>query len=275
MATLAYPPELVIAFGDSLPSDLSEDVRDKRKRIVEQIEMVLRPLTQVRSLAAAERLILNAGPDYRALATQCADLQSNIDAPGPAARFVDPFANIIRESTLISEDAKEQLYGALESSAAYIDWFHRSVANAIGEDEQRAFAAIIQQVVDHLERAGMALTAIGLILKEPPDSTPKAIPILAELADRCWTEVEEVFLGLAAYDDDGETVPLAEVKAELGLSRLVLQEGGGRVPRHPPVHQPLHTPAFERRADAVGAKPLPATQSGRVAGRRWEVTQRA
>ncbi len=35
MTTLAYPPELVIAFGDSLPSDLSEDVRDKHKRIVE------------------------------------------------------------------------------------------------------------------------------------------------------------------------------------------------------------------------------------------------
>ncbi len=179
--------------------------------------MVLRPLTQVRSLAAAERLILNAGPDYRALATQCADLQSNIDAPGPAARFVDPFANIIRESTLISEDAKEQLYGVLESSAAYMDWFHRSITNGTGEDEQRAFTAIIQQVADHVERAGMALTAIGVVLAGHAGSTPEAIPTLAELADRCWTEVEDVFLGLAEYDDDGETVPLAEVKAELGL----------------------------------------------------------
>ncbi len=218
MTILAYPPELVIAFGDSLPSNLSEDARDERKRIVEQIATLLRPLIQVRSVAAAERLILDAAPDYRALATQCADLRPNIDAPEPAASFVDPFANIIRESTLVSEDAKQQLYGALQSTAAYIDWFYRSITKGTGEGEQRAFTATIQQVTNHVQRAGIALTAIGLVLAGDSGSTPEAIPTLAELADRCWTEVEDVFLGLGEYGDDGgETIPLSEVRAELGL----------------------------------------------------------
>ena len=44
------------------------------------------------------------------------------------------------------------------------------------------------------------------------------LTVLTEFADKCMTEVEDIFLGQAdPDDDDGEGVPLAEVRANLGL----------------------------------------------------------
>ena len=217
MTLLDYRPELAIArVDDSSSKALPPSTRDTLRDLHEQITALVVPLTRVQLLSEAERLASLAAPDYIALATQRAQLLS-ADAPRLGTDAVSPLTDSIRESALMSNDIKEQLYGALESFAAYVDWFHRNNANTASEDKQRTVTAIVQHVQDYVAQAGMALSALKLVLSENSRSTSESIPVLAELVDRCWTEVEDVFLSLAKHDDEGGTVPLSEVKAELGL----------------------------------------------------------
>ena len=218
MTLLAYRPDLAIALADESPSSgLADDTRDELSRIAQQIVTLVAPLKGVRSLSTAERLVSLAVPDYALLAKQVMQVLSRSDAFESARRMPRSLNDSIRESTLVSEDVKEQLQGVLESMGAYMDWFRRDYAWETNEGRQRALSPLVNEVNDHLTRVEVAFTAISLVLHEPPDSTADAIPILAELVDRCWTEVEDALMSLAEYDDTGETIPLSEVKAELGL----------------------------------------------------------
>ena len=218
MTLLTYRPDLAITLADeSSPTGISRNARDELKRIGQRITALVLPLTHVRSLSTAEELISPAVPEYVTLAKQANQLLSQSNVSESARHAFRPLTDSIRESTLVSEDIKEQLQGVLESLEEYMDWFRRNYAEETNEGKQVALTPLVQQVNDRLPRVEMAISAISLVLDENPDSTPSAIPILSELADRCWTEVEDVFLSHAQYEDDGETVPLSEVKAELGL----------------------------------------------------------
>ena len=217
MTMLGYRPELAIALADESPSaDLADNTRDELSRIAQQMRALVTPLTRVRSLTAATEQAASIAPEYINLAMQWgqARLQDHGSAPEVATR--SPMFDDIHRSEMIPEDIKENLYGALESSMAYFSWLTQNYKNLVGGEMPHA-AAAIEKVGYVTAGAEAALLAIGLTLRGTPESAPQAIPVLAELADRCWTEVEDVFLSLAEYDDDGETVPLSEVKAELGL----------------------------------------------------------
>ena len=218
MTLLAYRPDLAIALADELLArGLSEDARQKLTRIHEQTIALVTPLAQVRSLTEADNLTSLATSDYIALAASRVGLRSDVDVLREGTNVVSPLIESVRESSLMSEEIKEQWYGALESFAAYVDWFWTNYADAADEERQSAVTAMVQHTQRHMARAGMAFDALVLVLNRKLGYTPDALPILAELADRCWTEVEDYFLSLAEYDDDGGTVPLSEVKTELGL----------------------------------------------------------
>ena len=218
MTMLAYTPKLAAALADgSLSAGLSDAKLGTLKRIHEQITVLIAPLTSVQSLPVAMELAASLAPEYARLVVHWSQTLPVADALKVNTDGESPLIGRVRESGLLSNATKEQLHGAFESSRAFFDWFSRVSGHSVAKEQEDAIAAIVEEVRDHVAQAEMAFIAIGLILEGNPDSTPEAIPTLAELADRCWTEVEDVFLGLAEYDDDGETVPLAEVKAELGL----------------------------------------------------------
>ena len=115
------------------------------------------------------------------------------------------------DSHPLSDAVREQLRGVLESADAYFAWLARTGQTPLDEDEECSVAAVIEKVQGHVARGELALNAIESIFAETPGAVPQAVPILAELADNCWTEVEDVFLSLAEDDeDDGETVPSAD-----------------------------------------------------------------
>ena len=218
MTTLTYRPELTIALADdSSLGGLSADARDELKRISQQIVTLIVPLTRVSSSTEAENLVTRAVPSYTGLARQLQQLLSRPDAAALKRRPFRPLADSIRESTMVPVQVKEDLQGVLESVDAYMNWFRRRYGGETDEAKQDDFTPLVQQVVGPLTRVEVALMAICLALDEDTDSTADAIPTLAEFADRCWTEVEDLFLSLATYDDEGGTVPLSEVRANLGL----------------------------------------------------------
>ena len=218
MTTLAYTPKLAAALADgSLSAGLSDAKLDTLKRIHEQITALIVPLTSVQSLPVAEELAASLAPEYAKLVVHWSQTLPVADALKLNTDEESPLIGRVGESGLLSNAAKEQLHGALESSKAYFDWFSRVSLHSVAKEQEDAIAAIVVEVRDRVAQAEMAFIAVGLILEGTPGSTPQAIPILAELADRCWTEVEDVFLGLTEYDNGGEIVSLDDVKAELGL----------------------------------------------------------
>lgn len=123
----------------------------------------------------------------------------------------------IGESELVPDAVKEQLQGVLDSSDAYFEWLANVRQSPHDEDRERSIAKAIEAVRDHVLQGEIALNAVESIFAGTAEATADALPILAELADRCWAEVEDYFLSQAEYDDEGDTVPLSEVKANLGL----------------------------------------------------------
>ena len=218
MTLLAYRPELAIALADdSGPSGVSQAVRDELRRIENAMRNLVALLTQVQSLSAAEVLAASIAPAYIELATQWGRTRLQDRESVPEANTRNPLFEDIHRSDMIPEDTKETLYGALESSVAYFAWIHRNYATLMVEERQHV-TEVLEQVGYDIAGVEATLVAVGLTIKGVPGSDPQAIPPLAELVDRCWTEVEDVFLSLAKHeDDDGGTVPLSEVKAELGL----------------------------------------------------------
>ena len=217
MTLLAYRPVLTTSLvEDSDSSDPSQGPPDELSRIEQEMRALVLPLTQVQSLSAVEVQAASLAPAYVDLAMQWVQtwLQDHPSVPDVNTR--SPIFDDIRRSDMIPEDTKETLYGALESSMAYFGWIGQNYTTLVIEERQHA-TEVLEQVGYDIACAEAALLAIGLTIKRMPGSDPQAIPALAELVDRCWTEVEDALMSLAEYGDDDETVPLSEVKAELGL----------------------------------------------------------
>ena len=217
MTLLAYRPELATALADdSGPSGVSQAVRDELRRIEQEMRTLVAPLTQVHSLSAAEVQAASIAPGYVDLVMRWGQTWLLDHESVPVVNSRSPLFDDIHRSDMIPEDIKETLYGVLESSMAYFEWIGRSYTNLLVEEKQRA-TEVLEAVGYDIAGAEAALLAIGLTIKGMPGSDSQAIEVLAELVDRCWTEVEDALMSLAEYDDAGETIPLSEVKAELGL----------------------------------------------------------
>lgn len=217
MATLTYRPELAIGpVGDSSLTGSPENTRIELNEIEQQMHALVAPLTQVYSLPAAEEQAVLVAPGYIYLVMQWGQTWLRSHGSLPEADNRSPLFDDIGRSDMVSEDIKEKLYGALESSMGYFGWIRQSYEN-LAPDEKRRVTEVLEQVGLDVAAAEAALLAIGMTIKRMPGSTLQAIPVLAEFVDRCWTEVEDALMSLAEYGDEGGTIPLSEVKAELGL----------------------------------------------------------
>lgn len=218
MATLTYRPELATDLvSDSSPAGLAESKRTELSQIEQQMHALVAPLTKVHSMPMAEEQALLVAPGYLYLVMEWGRTWLRSHGSLPEADNRSPLLEDLRSSDMVSEDVRQKLFGALESSMGYFGWIHRRYEN-LTADEKRRVNEVLEQVGLNVAAAEAALLAIGMTIKKMPGSTPQAIPVLAEFVDRCWTEVEDAFMSLAGYgDDEGGTVPLSEVRAELGL----------------------------------------------------------
>ena len=217
MTLLAYRPELGVTLAEGSRSGrLPRGPGDELLRLEQELRTLVIPLTQVRSLPAAAEQAGTIAPAYIDLAIQWGKTQWQVHGSASSTHTRSPLFDDIRRSGMVSEEAMEQLHGALESSVAYFDWITKSYETLSGEEKQRATAAL-EGVGDVVAGAEAALLALGLAVRGFPGSAPQAVPVLAELVDQCWTAVEDTLMSLTEYGDEGGTIPLSEVKAELGL----------------------------------------------------------
>ena len=218
MTTLTLRPELAAELTDySSPSGSAEDTRAELNQIEQQMHTLVAPLTRVRALPVAEEEAVLVAPGYIYLVMQWGQTWLRTHDSLPEVNTRSPIFADIQRSDMISEDVRHKLFGALESSMGYFDWIRRSYKSLAAEEHQRV-TEVLEQVGLDVAVAEAALLAIGMVIKGMPGSTAMAIPVLAELVDRCWTEVEDALMSLTEYgDDNGDTVPLSEVKAQLGL----------------------------------------------------------
>ena len=221
MATiLDYRPEVATAISEGkLEVSLSEDARATLGRINDRIVALVTPLTCVVSLSDAQMLVATKIDEYLRLAKQWTDIL--LDAGVSVAEFEE--GNVGHFAHLPNDDDNERWQGALQSAAAYLDWAHRvnkrlDSGEEIVEEELRKVDWVMTEVYSPLARFEMAKHAIKRVLAKSSGSSSSALSALAQLADNCMTEVEDVFLAQADYgEDDGQRVSFEEFRANLAL----------------------------------------------------------
>ena len=218
---LDYRPEVAEALADgSLVVGLSQDTLDSLQRINEAIEALVAPLTRVESLSEAEALAANSESEYLRLAEEWSALLVDSDFSMPDASEVD---STLYDLHLPNVDDQEQWLGTLQSAHAYLEWAKEldrrlDSTEKISQQELLRLDAFFSVLHGPWGRYVMTRLAMRLVLANSPSSSPHAIPFLTRLADLCMTEVEDMFLAEADYgEDDGQTVLLADVRADLGL----------------------------------------------------------
>ena len=217
MATLTYRPDPAAEFtNESLPAGSTENMQAELSQIEQQMHALVAPLTQVHTLPMAEEQAVLVAPGYMYLVMQWGQTWLRGHGSLPEVSSRSPLFDDIQDSDMVAEDVRQKLFGALESSMGYFNWIHRSYEDLAAEEKRRV-TEVLEQIGLDVAAAEAALLAVGMVIKGMPGSTPMAIPALAEFVDRCWTEVEDALMSLAEYDDDGDTVPLSEVRADLGL----------------------------------------------------------
>ena len=215
MTLLTCRPELALALSDEPPMNGSADEgRDEFSRIAQRMRALVASLSRVHSLSAAQAA--RVAPEYVGLAMQWAEARRQHPELAPETDAGSPLFDLFDQSDMIPGATRERLYGALKSSTAYFDWLTRNY-DSIAGGEMPHTADVVDRAGYAIAGAEAAFLAIGLILKGVSGSAFDALPILAELVDRIWTEVEDAFMSLAEYDNESGAVPLSEVKAELGL----------------------------------------------------------
>ena len=214
---LDYRPEVAAAIADgSLAGDIPHDARIVVARIRERVEALVAPLTRVESLADAQALAATGEVEYLHLMEEydkaisgSSVLQFEVaDGPGVGADLRLPNA-----------DDDERWQGALQSGEGYFDWLGRQLRNGQSDDERRQSNEIIKETLGPIGRFLLAKLALVTAFATAPPPSPATVSSLAQLADECMTEVEDVFLAHADYreDDAVEPVPYEEVRANLGL----------------------------------------------------------
>lgn len=214
-----FQPEVSAALVEgSFWSGLSADARAALWRIDEQTKAIVAPLTHIELLADAEAFVSSAEDEYRHLSEQWAKVlrDSGVSSSQLAEDYrVRSFA--LRDWQLPTVEDNERWQGVLDSEGVLVEWLERQQSLAPGSEARQMGNRLAGTTVAPLLRFLLVQRAIVLALASDSGSSHRTISVLTDLADKCMTEIEDVFLGAAEYDDDGETVSLAEVRADLGL----------------------------------------------------------
>ena len=222
MTTISdYRPEVAAAIADgSLDVGLSDDTRAELQRIHERMVALVTPMTRVVSASEAQTLAASGEAEYLRLAEVWSEVLMHSGFTLPQTDDVDA---ALYEVHLPDAHYEEQWQGTLQSARAYLEWAMRldrrlDSNEDTTKDELLRLDGLFSALHGPWGRYVMADLAIRLVLAEAPGSSPTAIPALTELADNCMTEVEDVFLAEEDYSkDDGQTVSLANIRANLGL----------------------------------------------------------
>ncbi len=215
-----FQPEVTAALTEgSFWSGLSADARAALWRTDEQTQALVAPLTRVESLADAEAFVGTAEAKYRSLAEQWAKVLR--DSGVSATQFADDYRernSALRDWQLPSTDDNERWQGVLDSEGAYVAWLERQQSLAPSSDARLKGNQLAAKTTEPLVCFLMVKRALVLAMESDSGSSSITLTVLTEFADKCMTEVEDIFLGQKDLDDDdGEVVSLAEVRANLGL----------------------------------------------------------
>ena len=215
-----FQPEVTATLTEgSFWSGLSADARAALWRTDEQTQALVAPLTRVESLAEAEALVSSTEVGYRRLAEQWAKVLRDSDVS--ATQLADDYRernSALRDWQLPSIDDNERWQGVLDSEGAYVAWLTRQQGLAPSSDARLRGNQVAEETNEPLLRFLLVKRALVLAMASVPGPSPKTISALTTLVDQYMTQIEDIFLGRAGRDDDdGEVVPLAEVRADLGL----------------------------------------------------------
>ena len=213
-------PEAVAALKEgSLWSGLSADARAALVRIYDRTTALVTPLTRVESLEGAETLAASAEAEYQSLIEQWRQtLRASGITPAQFAAEQRKKSLLSQYFIIFSKYDRERWQGVLTSEAGYVAWIDRSLAVEPADDEGEEFNRLAEATTGPFSRYLLAKHAVVTLFAMTPTPLPQTLSVLTELADRCMTEVEDAFLAQAERDDDeGGVVPLAEVRADLGL----------------------------------------------------------
>ena len=215
-----FQPEVAATLVEgSFWSGLPADARVALWKADERTKTLVAPLTRVESLADAEAFVSSAEAEYRGLAEQWAKVlrESGVSATQLADDYRDR-NSALRDWQLPSTNDNERWQGVLDSEGAYVAWLERQQSLAPSSDARLKGNQLAAKTTEPLLRFLMVKRALVLAMESDSGSSPMTLTVLTEFADKCMTEVEDIFLGQAdPDDDDGEGVPLAEVRAKLGL----------------------------------------------------------
>ena len=205
--------------SESLPAGLADHVQAALHSIEEREVEILFPLTIASTLVEAEKLALAGETEYRRLVEEWIAVRQEAGILPAVSTGTDIGSASDAQWTQLPDTMdNDRWQGALQSEAAYVAWMKRQVAVSVRDAEQEQEGLPFGEAVGPFLRFQMTKWALLLALASPLSLPPQNISALSQLADKCMTEVEDIFLGQAETDDDdGEVVPLAEVRANLGL----------------------------------------------------------
>ena len=215
-----HRPEIATAVVDgSLGLGLPDAALDSLRRINDEIEALIAPLTQVTSLAEAAKLSEASEDAYRRLGEEWVTTLQKLDvAPADYAVAEKKHGPVVQRFALPDDGENEKWQGVLDSEEGYVSWVERQLIEGLSDATRQKDEKMAKETRGPFLRYLLAKRALVATLAADPGSFPQTISALAEYADMCMTEVEDVFLAHADYgDDDGETVSYEEVRARLGL----------------------------------------------------------
>ena len=215
-----YRPEVAAAVADgSLGIGLPDAALASLRRISDEIEALAVPLSRVSSLSEAEALATAGETEYRRLSEQWVATLQDLDvSPSEYAEAEKAKVPSVQRVVLPRDRDNEQWQGVLDSEEGYVAWIERQLIEEQTDDERQKNDVLAKETKGPFLRYLLVKRALVSALASVPGPSPQTISVLAALADNCMTEVEDVFLAEADYgEDDGQTVSLADVRADLGI----------------------------------------------------------
>lgn len=217
---LDHRPETATAVVDgSLGLGLPESALASLRRINDEVEALNAPLVQVTSSSEAEALATASEAAYRRLGEEwVATLQEMGISPADYAVAEKENGPLVQRVALPNESENEEWQSVLDSEEGYVAWVERQLIEAQSDDERQRNEKLAEETKGPFLRYLLVKRALVSALASASGTSPQTVSALAGYADKCMTEVEDIFLAHADGDgEDGEVVPLAEVRADLGL----------------------------------------------------------
>ena len=215
-----HRPEIATAVADgSLGLGLPDSALASLRRINDKVEALTTPLTQVTSCSEAEALATASESEYRRLGEEWVGTLRNLDV-SPADYAVAERENgpLVQRIALPDKGENEDWQGVLDSEEGYVAWAERQLIEEQNDAERQRNEILAEKTRGPFLRYLLVKRALVSAMASEPGPTSQTISALAEYADMCMTEVEDVFLASADYgEDDGERVSLEDVRANLGL----------------------------------------------------------